>query len=187
MNLNEYIEENYYEVLSWAESIYGKTEIDPRDVVAEMYLDLHKRQSKIKAIPNEKQMKFYVLRWLKSRTYWSGGNAVNMYKIPESSIEDFMPVDMFVYSMEKDEVTEDLSRAGFGELEIEKITSCIEVSKTMPLYYKRLFVLYYIDGMTMLEIGNSCGLPKSAIFTQLKKVQTHLKTHLKLNKEKMLL
>lgn len=187
MNLDNYIQENYDEVLSWASSIYGKSEIDSRDVVAELYIDLSKRPEKIKAIPNEKQMKFYVLRWLKSRTYWQGGNAVNRYKIPENTLNDSLPSDMFIYSMDKDEVSEDLIRAGFNEWEIEKITSCIEVSKSMPLYYKRLFVLYYIDGMTMLEIGNSCNLPKSAIFTQLKKVQAHLKTSLKLNKEEVLL
>lgn len=187
MILDKYIQENYDEVLGWASSIYGKSEIDPRDVVAELYLDLKSRPEKIKNIPDNKQMKFYILRWLKSRTYWQGGNSVNNYKIQDNELDDRLPSDLFIYSMERDEVTEDLGRAGFNQWEIEKINSCIEISKSMPLYYKRLFVLYYIDGMTMLEIGNSCNLPKSAIFTQLKKVQAFLKSSLKLNDEKKLL
>ena len=92
-----------------------------------------------------------------------------------------------VYEMEQDEVSKDLKRAGFNYSEVEQIISCIEVSKGMPLYFKRLFILYYIDGMTMQQIGESCGLPKSAIFTQLKKIQIYLKEHLKLETTNSLL
>lgn len=183
MQLDDYFRSNYSQVLEWATSIYRHSEIDSRDVVAELYIDLSKRTLP----PNDKEMKYYILRWLKSRTYWQGGNAINNYKIPEHSNDNFYFVDMLVYEMEQDEVTKDLYCAGFNQYEVEKINSCIEISKGMPLYYKRLFVLYYIDGMTMEQIGRSCGLPKSAIFTQLKKVQEYLKTKLKFKTDKMLL
>lgn len=175
MNLDQYFESNYKLVLSWADSIYKRSEIDPRDVVAELYIDLQKR-----ALPkSDKEMRFYILRWLKSRTYWKGGNVINAYKIPDRITDDKLPVDLLIYSMSTDEVSADLERAGFNSYEVDKITTCIEHSKGMPLYYKRLFVLYYIDGMTMEAIGQSCGLPKSAIYTQLCKVQKYLTANIK--------
>ena len=183
VNLNLYFEQNYNVINEWTISIYGNTEIDSGDVISELYLDLLKRD-----LPKtEREMKFYILRWLKSRTYWKGGNKIKNYRIPDREINDKMLVDIMVYEMESDEVERDLQRAGFNQWEIEKINSCIEVSKGMPLYFKRLFVLYYIDGMTMEQIGNSCGLPKSAIYTQLQKIKTYLKTNLKLETKKTLL
>lgn len=182
VNLDQYFENNYGLVLEWAESIYGRTEIHSGDVISELYLDLRKRE-----LPKtDKEMKFYILRWLKSRTYWKGGNRIKNYRIPDRPTDDKMLTDIMVYEMEQDEVGKDLTRAGFNQWEIEKILSCIEVSRAMPLYFKRLFVLYYIDGMTMKQIGDSCGLPKSAIFTQLKKVQSFLKSNLKLETQKSL-
>jgi hypothetical protein len=183
VNLDKYFEQNYNLITEWTDSIYGRTEINSGDVISELYLDLRKRQLP----PNDKEMKFYILRWLKSRTYWQGGNPIKNYRIPERVSNDKMLVDLFVYEMEQDEVSKDLQRAGFNLWEIEKISSCIEVSKGMPLYFKRLFVLYYVDGLTMEAIGNSCNLPKSAIYTQLEKIKKYLKQHLKLEPEKMLL
>lgn len=174
VDLDKYFEENYMLVSEWANSIYGKTEIYAGDVISEMYLDLRNRD-----LPKtEREMKFYILRWLKSRTYWKGGNAIKNYRIPENSLSDNMPTDILIYEMDDDEVYKDLTRAGFNSYEVEKIASCILISKSMPLYFKRLFVLYYIDGRTMEWIGNSCGLPKSAVYTQLKKIQKFLKAEL---------
>ena len=182
MNLDLYFENHYHEIVQWAESIYKRSEIDPRDVVAELYIDL-----KMRELPKStKEMKFYILRWLKSRTYWQGGNKIKAYKIKEHYQYDKLPADIIVYDMEQDEISADLNRAGFSVHEAQKIVSCIEASKGMPLYYKRLFVLYYIDGMTMEAIGKSCSLPKSAIYTQLLKVQKWLKHSLKLETQKSL-
>lgn len=183
VNLDKYFSDNYKLITEWTNSIYGRTEIYSGDVISELYLDLRNRE-----LPTlEKEMKFYILRWLKSRTYWKGGNAIKNYRIPENQSSDNILADILIYEMEDDEISKDLSRAGFDSNEIDKITSCLFISKKMPLYFKRLFVLYYIDGRTMEWIGNSCGLPKSAVFTQLKKIQKFLKSELKLeqNNEKL--
>lgn len=172
MALHSYFKDNYTTILEWASNIYRNTEIEPSDVVAELYLDLTKR--KFDEIPTDEQKKFYILRWLKSRKHWTGGNVIKKYKIQDTNPTIFK--DEIIEH--KEVIEQDLSNAGFNDYQIDKITNCIRLADKMPLYYKKVFYSYYIDGLTMEEIGKSCGLPKSAIFSELAKIKKYIKEEL---------
>ena len=184
MNIDQYFSDHYNTILEFADNIYKTTEIDPHDAVAELYLNMKHPDRKLPS--KEKELKYWILRTLKNWTWHEGGNPMKKHRISEGSQDDRLFVDLAVYEMDSNEVSKDLKSVGFTHEETEKIMQCIEVSKEMPIYYKRIFVLYYIDGLTMEEIGASCGLPKSTIFGQVKQVQHYIKEMLELNPQKRL-
>jgi len=186
VDVNRYFEINFELILDWSNNIYGKTSIDPQEVVSELYLDMLKPQRQETMPTDEKQMKWWILRWLRSRLSWTGGGTMHDFKVIGHEFFTNMIHDTYEFDTDKCEIKTDLKNAGFQDQEITKIKTCIQVSKQMPLYYKRIFSLYFIDGLTMEQIGNSCGLPKSAIYKQVKRVENYLKTKLDLNEQQIL-
>lgn len=184
MNVDHYFTENYDSILEYAENIYKSTEIDPHDAVSELYLNMKHPNRKLPS--EEKELKFWMLRTLKNWTWHEGGNPMKQHRISEGLQYDRLFADLAVYEMGSTEISKDLSSAGFESPQIEKILQCIEASKDMPIYYKRIFVLYYIDGLTMEQIGESCGLPKPTIYDQVLRVQHYIKEKLQLNPQKRL-
>lgn len=184
LSLNQYFTDNFDEILTYAENIFKTTEVDPRDVVTELFINMSKDERNLPE--DQDEWKFWMLRVLKNWTWHKGGNPIKSYKIKDSYTEDRMFVDIAIYDMDETEVTADLKRVGFEGDQIEKINTCIDISRGMPLYFKRLFVLYYLEGMTMEDIGLSCGLPKASIYTQLLQVQNYVKDRLELNPQKKL-
>ncbi len=182
MNIDKYFAEHYEEILSWATNIYGSTEIDARDVTSELYLDMNVPGRKLPT--KESQFKFYILRWLHNMKYWNG--RVRKYDIKDREFQDWMTNDKGFYEIEPNELNRDLTNAGFNPDQTERIIECINISKKMPLYYKRLFVLYYLDGWTYEQIGISCGLPKSTILRQMRKINEILLRKMDLSKQKAL-
>ena len=184
MNIDQYFSDHYDEILQVAKNIYGKTNIDPHDVITELYIDMTNPNRRLPS--EEREVIYWIMRTLKSWTWYKGGNPLKKLEIKDGLQYDKYFVDAVIHDSESSETSKDLHSAGFTDDETDKILQCIEVSKDMPLYYKRIFVLYYIDGLTMEEIGSSCDLPKSTIFGEVKKVQHFIKEVLELNPQKTL-
>ncbi len=179
MDFNTYIKLEYDELLQIATGIYSKTKLDPAEVLSELYLDVRKRNIR----PYRNDYRYYCIRWLKNATRWQGGNPVKKLYIYDKVNEKYKALQIeAINSLEVrgSEIVKDLQRIGFTEDQAERLEKCIKASKTLPLYYRRLFELYYLENYSLQEIADSITItdnrngprtiPKVAIHRDVKRV-----------------
>ena len=179
MTFNEYIENHYGELVQIARVLFSKTKLDPAEVVSELYLDVIDNNRVIE--PTKKDYEYYCIRWLKNATRWQGGNPTKKLKVTDKINQEYRERQTRLYNtppLKGSELTKDLQRVGFTEDQADQLESCILLAKRLPLYHKRLFELYYIDGMSLQKIGDSCNLPKVSIHRDVKKVVGVIKNEL---------
>ena len=80
MDFNQYITENYNELLRIATAIYINTQLDPAEIISELYLDARDREIR----PTAKDYRYYCIRWLSNARYWKGGNPVKKLYIRDN-------------------------------------------------------------------------------------------------------
>lgn len=176
MTYNEYIENNYDELVQIARVLFNNTKLDPAEVVSELYLDVIENKRVIN--PNKKDYEYYSIRWLKNATRWQGGNPTKKLKVTGKINQNYRDQQNKIYNtqpLKGTELNKDLQRVGFSEDQADQLEKVILFSKRLPLYHKRLFELYYIDGMSLQKIGDSCSLPKVSIHRDVKKVVKEIK------------
>ncbi len=179
MKFDEYIRLEYDDLLKIATGIYGRTKLDPAEVLSELYIDVRKRDIE----PTRNDYRKYCIRWLKNATYWQGGNPVKKLYIKEQINHKYKERQIDIINtpeLNGSETVKDLQRVGFTEEQGENLERCIDASKKLPLYYRRLFELYYIEGYSLKEIADSIvitdnqkgprTIPKVAIHRDVKSV-----------------
>jgi DNA-directed RNA polymerase specialized sigma24 family protein len=157
--------------------VFRKTQVDPAEIIHELYIDVKENNREIKNTENDYLC--YSKRWIKSRLTWTGGNVINKIKITDQREDD---IQKFSYKLSveperiKTDLRADLESVGFTEEQSEKLELVILKSKTLPLYHRRLFDLYYREGLSIQKIADSCNLPKTTIQREIEKLKTQLKT-----------
>jgi len=187
MTFDKYIQLEYDELLQIATGIYGRTKLDPAEVLSELYLDVRNRNIK----PTRKDYRYYCIRWLKNATRWQGGNPVKKLYIRDQVNQEYKERQTEILNepeLKGTEVVKDLQRIGFSELQAERLENCIRISKRLPLYYRRLFELYYLDDYSLQEIADSIiitdnrtgprTIPKVAIHRDVKRVVAEIEKYL---------
>jgi RNA polymerase sigma factor (sigma-70 family) len=175
MNFDEYIEKNYSELLLIAGRIFFQTELQSEEIIHELYIDIVTNKREIN--PTEKDFEYYCRRWIKSRLKWKGGNVIKELRISDKKTDN---IEKYKFRLSiqpqeiKTETALDLERIGFSEEQSEKLSFCVLLSKSLPLYDKRLFELYYREGYSIGQIAQSCNLPKTSIARDIKKLNKKL-------------
>jgi RNA polymerase sigma factor (sigma-70 family) len=171
MTFDEFISRNYSQLVQIASRVFSRTQLDPAEVISELYLDVTENKREIRE--TESDYLNYSKRWIKSRLTWTGGNVIKTLRITDKKTED-IEKHKFRLSVEpseiKTEVVIDLELIGFSQDQAEKIESCLIFSRSLPLYQKRLFELYYQEGLSIQQIASSCDLPKTAIHRDIVKL-----------------
>lgn len=184
MTFNQYIETNYLKLIRIAGAIFKNTNLDPSDIVAELYLDVVENNRKIE--PTQNDYEYYCKRWLKNATRWKGGNPTKKLKITDEVNQEYRRRQLDIYNSPGptgNETVKDLQRAGFSRDQADRLENCIVISKTLPLYHRRLFELYYIEGLSLNDIAiscssNTCNVPKVSIHRDVKTVNNQIKNQL---------
>jgi len=187
LTFDKYIEKNYTELIEVARILFKGTQLDPAEIISELYLDVKTKGRKIK--PTELDYKYYCIRWIKNATKWTGGNPVKKLKVidtlPEAYINQETQKNKSEY-LDGNEIVKDLQRLGFSEDQADRLENCIIISKKLPLYSRRLFELYYLEGLSLNDIAtscssNTCKIPKVSIHRDIKRLNEKLIIKLKNN------
>ncbi len=173
MDFNTFIQDEYEALLDIATALYIKTNLDPVEVLSEMYISVRDRQIN----PTAKDYRYYCIRWLSNARYWKGGNPIKKLYICDHKAS---PQELHKYETYEElkgtEIVKDLQRQGFTQEQSEALELYILKAKRLPLYKKRLFELYYLEGYSHGEIAKSCNLPRTAIYRDVQRVIKDLKT-----------
>lgn len=180
MTFDEYIDKNYEELLQIAGRIYRGCNLEPSEILAEMYLQIREKAHQIK--PTQDDYKYFCVRWLQNSLKWTGGNPIKKLRIkeplhPETVARFFENIE--ADNLEGNETIKDLIRAGMTRDQAERIEICIIQSKRLPLAPYRLFELHYLEGYSLQEIADSCNLPKTAIFRDKESMLQQLRKRVK--------
>lgn len=179
MTFEEYISKNYQRLCDIAGRVFRHSQLQPEEIVNEMFLDITENKRQIN--PTENDFDYYCRRWIKSRKHWTGGNVINELKCDDRITEN---IQNYSYKLEGERINlnsdakNDLIRQGFSSDQSEMIERCVDLSKRLPLYHKRIFELYYLEGMSIGKIADSCNLPKTSIYRELQKVNKTIKSKL---------
>jgi RNA polymerase sigma factor (sigma-70 family) len=177
MTFEEYISKNYQNLCEIAGRVFRHSQLQSEEIINEMFVDIKMNKREIN--PTEHDFDCYCKRWIQSRKKWTGGNIINDLKIDDRYK---VQIEMYSYKLEGDKLNmnsdrrKDLIRVGFTSDQSEMIERCVEVSQRLPLYQKRLFELYYLEGMSMGKIANSCNLPKTSIQRDIQKLNKIIKS-----------
>ena len=182
MNFDQFISKNYDELIKIACRVFSRTKIEPSEIISELYLDVIEKKRKIRQ--TEEDFLNYSKRWIKSRLTWTGGNVIKTLKITDYKTEN---IDRHKWRLSVDpseiktETRIDLELIGFSPDQAIKLESCLIFSRSLPLYQKRLFELYYQEGLSIQKIASSCDLPKTAIHRDIEKLNIKIKSNESIN------
>lgn len=180
MTFDQYIEKNYTELIEVARILFKGTQLDPAEIISELYLDVKTKNRKIK--PTELDYKYYCIRWIKNSNKWTGGNPVKKLKVIDTIPDEYIKQQIQKNKSDQvkgNELVKDLQRVGFSEDQADRLENCIIISKKLPLYSRRLFELYYIEGLSLNDIAISCSsdnckIPKVSIHRDIKRLNEKL-------------